>query len=171
MDRKKKIIYRYEVIETDGMYPCRAEYTSSSWCQEIYKESKLQICPPLSTAKEVGYDVITTKGVRTNTYPGDSVHHRYRLIHYNCFIHTSPQPHTVHPKGIGLFTTICLIHQNHNCTVHQHWLLPCLWLYQYIILVLHQKSMSVNVHSSLSLRMGSVVWFASQLWGDLSSRS
>ena len=55
-------------------------------------------------------------GARTNTYPMDSAHQRYRLIHYNCFIHISPQLHTVHAKGIGLFTTIALFMQVHNCT-------------------------------------------------------
>ena len=77
--------------------------------KKLYKENKLQIAP-LPTSKEVVYAFIITRGARTNTHLMDSAHQRYRLTHYNCFIHISPQLHTVHTKGIGLFTTISLIY-------------------------------------------------------------
>ena len=35
MDRRKGKFTDVEVIETDGLYPCRTEHTNSSWSQEI----------------------------------------------------------------------------------------------------------------------------------------
>ena len=33
--KKRKINLDFEVLETDGMFLCKTEYTSSSWSQEI----------------------------------------------------------------------------------------------------------------------------------------
>ena len=78
------------------MYSCRIEYPSTHWSQEIiYRNCKLSSTP---SNEEVGYAFIITRGVRSNTYPMDSAHQRYRHIHYNCLIHLKPQPLIGTPK-------------------------------------------------------------------------
>ena len=59
------------------------------------KNCKLSSTP---SNEEVGCAFIITRGVRSNTYPMDSAHQRYRHIHYNCLIHLKPQPLKGTPK-------------------------------------------------------------------------
>ena len=44
------------------------------------------------------------------------------------------------PKVLGYSLQLFWFIKIHSHTVHQHWLLPCLWLYWHIVLVLHQNS-------------------------------
>ena len=105
--------------------------------KKLYKEINCKLSPTPSH-EEVGYAFIITRGVRPNTYPMDSAHQRYRCIHYFCLIHLKPQPPKGTPKVKAYSLQVALFSNNHNCTVHQHWLLPHLWLYQHIRLVLYQ---------------------------------
>ena len=106
-------------------------------------------CLPLPTTKEVGYAFIITREFRPNAYLMDNTHQRYKLIHYYCFIHSKPQALKGTPKVKAYSLQVAWFSNIHNCTVHPHWLLPCLWLYQHIGLVLYQKS-DIHKHSLFS---------------------
>ena len=64
--------------------------------KKLYIENKLQIVPN-STAGEVVYAFIIIRDARTNTYPMDSAHQRYRLIHYKLlYSYMSTTAHSAH---------------------------------------------------------------------------
>ena len=101
------------------MYPCRTEYTNSSWSQLLNKENKLQIVPHSLQLRKLALLLLST-GESDQTLTQWTVHTKdIGLFTIDFLIHTSPQLHTVHTKGFGLFSTICLIHQNPqpHCTL------------------------------------------------------
>ena len=64
-----------------------------------YKKKIFTNCPPLSTTWEVGYSFIVTRGARTNTYPMDSAHKKYGLIHYKLlYSYKSTTAHSAHQR-------------------------------------------------------------------------
>ena len=121
MDRRKgKLVTDIEVIETDGMYSCRTEYTSSSWSQKLYNENKLQIIPHSLLLRRLAMPLLSP-GESDQTLTQWTVHTKgIGSFTTDCLIHTSPQPHTVHTKGIGLFSTIAWFIKMHSQIVHQH---------------------------------------------------
>ena len=122
------------------MYPCRTEYTSSSWSQKLYKENKLQIVPHSLQLRRLAMPLSSPGESDQTLYLMDSAHQRYRLIHYWLLdSYKSTTAHSAHQR-YWLIHYNCLIHQNPqpHCTPTLTPFLPV--TYQHIILVLHQNS-------------------------------
>ena len=90
--------------------------------KKLYKENKSQIVPPYNQGGWLG--LYHHQGIQNKHFPDAQC--TPKLLAYSLQI-----------------TWFIIIH---NCTVHLHWLLPCLWLYWHNILVLHQNS-DVHKHS------------------------